>query len=64
MAEAEMVNPAIGIIADRPNRPGIGFGGLWLQTVELEALRLLLVLLAEVGILRHGGVYFKLLGNG
>jgi hypothetical protein len=35
MVEAEMVNPAIEIVADTPDRPGIGLDGLWLQTADV-----------------------------
>jgi hypothetical protein len=64
LAGAEIVNPAIEIVADTPDRPGVGFDGLWLETAQFEALQMLLVLLVEVGILRHGGVHCNLLGNG
>ena len=64
LAGAEIVQPAIEIVSDTPDRPGVGFDGLWLQTAKFEALKMLLVLLVEVGILRHGGVHCNLLGNG
>lgn len=64
LAGAEMVHPAIEIVADPPDGPRVGFDGLWLQASQFEALQVLLVLLVEVGILRHGGVHCNLLGNG
>ena len=60
---AEIVNSAIEIVADTPDRPGVGVDGLWLQTAQLQALQMFLVLLVKVGILRHGGVHCNLLGN-
>jgi hypothetical protein len=64
LAGVEIVNSAIEIVADTPDRPGVGVNGLWLQTAQLEALQMLLVLLVEAGILRQGGVRCNLLGNG
>jgi len=61
---AEVVNPAIEIVADTPDRPGVGVDGLGLQTAQFEAFQVFLVLLVEEGILRHGGVHCNLLGNG
>lgn len=67
LAGAEVVNSAVEIVADTTDRPGVGVDGLWLhmlQTAQLEALQMLLVLLVEAGILRQGGVHCNLLGNG
>jgi len=61
---AEIVNPAVKIVADTPDRPGVGLDGLGLQAAQLEALQMLLILLVEMGILRHGSVHYNLLGNG
>ncbi len=64
LSGTQIVHPAIEIVADTPDRPGVGIDGLGLQTAQLEAFEVFLVLLLEEGILGHGGVHCNLLGNG
>ena len=39
LAGAEVVNPAIEIVADPPDRPGVGVDGLGPQTASLRHFR-------------------------
>ena len=64
LAGIEIVNPVIEIVADTPDRSGIGVDGLGLQTSQFEAFDVFLVLLVETWILRHGGVHCNFIGNG
>ena len=41
---AEIVNPAIEIVADTPDCPGVGIDGLGLQTAQLQTFEMCLVL--------------------
>jgi hypothetical protein len=60
---AEIVNPAIEIVADTPDCPGVRINGFWLKTAKFQGFQVALILLVKVGILGHAGVHCNLHSN-